>query len=114
VYGLAKVTSLLGIPPVAVRVAELSLDGWRIDVAAILVERYVRLVIASTMREYLTDGRLPFQGLRRRSGSGIRDISRRASSWRCRLVGKSIVCVLGEAVLPPASTSAAKRAGGVV
>jgi hypothetical protein len=33
---LAKISSLDRVPPVCVRVSELSLDGWRVDIAAIL------------------------------------------------------------------------------
>ena len=50
VHRLAKVAPFLLVPPVAVRVAVLPFDGWRVDVAAILEEREILVTLLEEER----------------------------------------------------------------
>ena len=47
---LTEVTALLGVPPLSIRIAVLSLDAGRVDVAAVLC-KVSRTVLVPTMTE---------------------------------------------------------------
>lgn len=123
VAGFAVVSPILLVPPVAVRVAELSLDWGGLNVASVLCERACPSLASLTSpdvllpdmpREFpspqwgqllipLSLGRpvcnfvrglnVPCLGPRHRSGRGRQDTSRRGSG--CREAGRSVAGQLG-------------------
>lgn len=65
VYGLAEVAALLLIPPIAVGVAELALDERRVNVAAVLQDGalaiVIRIVLSHILLQMLPQAPLPLQ-----------------------------------------------------
>lgn len=123
VAGFAVVSSVLLVPPVAVRVAELSLDWGGLDVASVLCERacpslaslassdvplpdtprafpssrwgqlLIPLFFVRSVCNFVPGLNVPCLGPRHRSGRGRRDTSRRCSG--CRGAGRSVAGQLG-------------------
>lgn len=118
VAGFAVVSSVLLVPPVAVRVAELSLDWGGLDVASVLCERacpslaslassdvplpdtprafpssrwgqlLIPLFLVRSVCNFVPGLNVPCLGPRHRSSRGRRDTSRRCSG--CRGAGRSV------------------------